>query len=201
MARTEAANELDALKAQLADFALKNAAEAIAKDPKKFLSSDLMKAVEQAALAAVEARLAREPRPSPEDFAEQVLAQVRPELAAAVHGAAAAAPRGARNIREAVAQPPGDSLMRELRRHWATVAVGALVVAAAGGAIGFLAGQGLARADIDAAAAGQRFDTESTDVGPVTYVPPARNEAAPVADQRARPAGAGDASGTTRPPQ
>lgn len=198
MARVDAANELDALKAQLADFALKNAAEAIAKDPKTFLSSDLMKAVEQAALAAVEARLAREPRPSPEDFAEQVLAQVRPELAAAIHGAAAAAPRGPRNIREAVGQPGGAGLMRELKRHWTTVAVAALLVAAAGGAIGFLAGQGLARADSERAAADQRYDTESTDVGPVTYVPPAKDEAA-AAGPSARPAGAGDPAGTARP--
>ncbi len=33
--RVDATNELDALKAQLADFALRHAAEAIARDPKR----------------------------------------------------------------------------------------------------------------------------------------------------------------------
>lgn len=171
MARVEATDELDALKAQLADFALRHAAEAIARDPRKFLSSDVMKAVEQAALAAVEARLAREPRPSPEDFAEQVLVHIRPELTAAIQGAAGAAPRGSR-ARDVPAETGTQGLMRELQRHWATVAVAALIVAAAGGAIGFLAGQGLKRADIAEAAQQRMPDTESTDeVGPAPISP------------------------------
>jgi hypothetical protein len=145
--RVDAANELETLKAQLADFALRNAAETIARDPGRFLSSDLMKAIEQSAIAAVEARLAREPRPSPEDFAEQVLMQIRPELAALMQGAGEGAARQA-GSRGGRGEPRGgwDVLMRELKRYWATVAVVALLIAAIGGLIGYFAGVGVERA-------------------------------------------------------
>ena len=145
--RVDAANELDALKAQLADFALRHAADSIARDPKRFLSSDLMKAIEQSALAAVEARLAREPRPSAEDIAEQVLAHVRPELSAAIQGAAGEAPRGGRAERFEAADGPWDGLARELRRHWATLIVVFILIAAAGGAVGYVAGLGIGKAE------------------------------------------------------
>lgn len=145
--RVDATNELDALKAQLADFALRLAADSIARDPKRFLSSDLMKAIEQSALAAVEARLAREPRPSAEDIAEQVLAHVRPELSAAIQGAAGEAPRGARADRREPADGPWDGLARELRRHWATLIVVFILIAAAGGAVGYVAGLGIGKAE------------------------------------------------------
>ena len=145
--RVDAANELDALKAQLADFALRHAADSIARDPKRFLSSDLMKAIEQSALAAVEARLAREPRPSAEDIAEQVLAHVRPALSAAIQGAAGEAPRGARAERREPADGPWDGLARELRRHWATLIVVFILIAAAGGAVGYVAGLGIGKAE------------------------------------------------------
>lgn len=145
--RVDAANELDALKAQLADFALRHAADSIARDPKRFLSSDLMKAIEQSALAAVEARLAREPRPSAEDIAEQVLAHIRPELSAAIQGAAGEAPRAGRAERREPADGPWDGLARELRRHWATLIVVFILIAAAGGAVGYVAGLGIGKAE------------------------------------------------------
>ena len=162
--RSDAANELEALKAQLADFALRNAAETIARDPTRFLSSDLMKAVEASAIAAVEARLAREPRPSPEDFAEQVLMQIRPELAAAVSGAAVDGPRAVRRM-----EPASGGLMAELKRNWATVTVAALLVAAAGGVLGYFGGIAVERADARSRAdeAAALSDSESVD-GPVT---------------------------------
>lgn len=145
--RVDAANELDALKAQLADFALRHAADSIARDPKRFLSSDLMKAIEQSALAAVEARLAREPRPSAEDIAEQVLAHIRPELSAAIQGAAGEAPRAGRADRREPTDAPWDGLARELRRHWATLIVVFILIAAAGGAVGYVAGLGIGKAE------------------------------------------------------
>ena len=145
--RVDATNELDALKAQLADFALRHAADSIARDPRRFLSSDLMKAIEQSALAAVEARLAREPRPSAEDIAEQVLAHIRPELSAAIQGAAGEAPRGGRTERFEAADGPWDGLARELRRHWATLIVVFILIAAAGGAVGYVAGLGIGKAE------------------------------------------------------
>lgn len=145
--RVDATNELDALKAQLADFALRHAAESIARDPRRFLSSDLMKAIEQSALAAVEARLAREPRPSAEDIAEQVLAHIRPELSAAIQGASGEAPRGGRAERFEAADGPWDGLARELRRHWATLIVVFILIAAAGGAVGYVAGLGIGKAE------------------------------------------------------
>lgn len=179
--RVDAANELEALKAQLADFALRNAAEVIAKNPRVFLSSDLMKAIEQSALAAVEARLAKEPRPSPEDFAEQVLMQIRPELAAVLQSAAADGPRAARRG-QAYAEPASDGLMGELKRNWASVLVAAMLVAAAGGLLGYFGGVAVEHANAQAKAdqAALLSSSESVDAPPAqVQAPPARDDGAP----------------------
>lgn len=182
--RTDAATELEALKAQLADFALRNAAEAIARDPKRFLTSDLMKAIEQSALATVEARLAREPRPSPEDFAEQVLAELRPELAALMSGAAAEGPRTARRgAREAYAEPSSDGLMGEIKRHWATVVVAALLVAAAGGLMGYFGGIAVERADARARAEQAAALSNSESVDMPLETPAVKDDIAPTPPQ------------------
>jgi len=190
--RVDAANELEALKAQLADFALRNAAEVIAKNPKAFLSSDLMKAVEASALAAVEARLAREPRPSPEDFAEQVLMQIRPELAAVLQGASADGARAPRRG-QAHAEPASDGLMGELQRNWASVVVAIMLIAAAGGLLGYFGGVAMEKADAQAKAdqAAQLSSSESVDgPPPATLTPPAADTGAPKP-----PAQAGAATG------
>ena len=177
--RTDAATELEALKAQLADFALRNAAEAIARDPKRFLTSDLMKAIEQSALATVEARLAREPRPSPEDFAEQVLAELRPELSALMSGAADEAPRtGRRGVRAAYAEPASDGLMGELKRHWATAVVAALLIAAAGGLMGYFGGIAVERADARARAEQAAALSNSESVDAPLETPAAKDDGA-----------------------
>ncbi len=176
--RVDATNELDALKAQLADFALRHAAESIARDPKRFLTSDLMKAIEQSALAAVEARLAREPRPSAEDIAEQVLAHIRPELSAAIQGASGEAPRGGRVERFEAADGPWDGLARELRRHWATLIVVFILIAAAGGAVGYVAGLGIGKAE----ALRPPAPTPMSESVPLDAAPPEpKAEAAPAA--------------------
>jgi hypothetical protein len=182
--RVDAANELDALKAQLADFALRHAAAEIARDPKRFLSSDLMKAIEQSALATVEARLSKEPRPSAEDIADEVLRLIRPELAAASHGTAPA-----RRARGQAAEPSGG-LVEELKRHWATVIVALLLTAAVGGLFGYFTGLAVEKADAAGRAAranaAQLAESESVADTPGTTVvelPPAPStRAAPAAE-------------------
>lgn len=195
--RVDAANELEALKAQLADFALRNAAEVIAKNPKAFLSSDLMKAIEQSALAAVEARLAREPRPSPEDFAEQVLMQIRPELAAVLQGAAPDGPRAVRRG-QAYAEPAPDGLMGELKRNWASVVVAAMLIAAAGGLLGYFGGVAVEHANAQAKAdqAALLSSSESVDAPPAPT--PAQTTQDPGASKPAVPQ-TGAATGAVAP--
>ena len=196
--RVDATNELDALKAQLADFALRHAADSIARDPKRFLSSDLMKAIEQSALAAVEARLAREPRPSAEDIAEQVLAHIRPELSAAIQGAAGEVPRGGRAERFEAADGPWDGLARELRRHWATLIVVFILIAAAGGAVGYVAGLGIGKAE----ALRPPAPTPMSESVPLNAAPPEpKSEAAPtgVASAPATQPAPASPAGSARP--
>ncbi|MBX7250037.1 MAG: hypothetical protein K1X35_13460 [Caulobacteraceae bacterium] len=183
-ARADATNELDALKAQLADFALRHAAAEIARDPKRFLGSDLMKAVEASALAAVEARLAKEPRPSAEAIAEEVMRLIRPELSAA--------PTPARRARGQVVEPP-PGLGDALRRNLATVAVGLLLTAAVGGLFGYFLGLAVERSDAAARAARAQASRLAASESVADAPPPT------VVELPARPASTGAPVGAAAP--
>ena len=184
-ARADATNELDALKAQLADFALRHAAAEIARDPKRFLGSDLMKAVEASALAAVEARLAKEPRPSAEAIAEEVMRLIRPELSGA-------APTPARRARGQVVEPP-PGLGDALRRNLATVAVGLLLTAAVGGLFGYFLGLAVERSDAAARAARAQASRLAASESVADAPPPT------VVELPARPASTGAPVGAAAP--